>query len=317
MHELCLAVFCLAVPSLAQEPIKPVAKAESLTRFGWPVPCDVAVVEKATKRGNVATMSYTIQLRKDPDHEGEIRMSHADFKFLTINGKKADAMPVGVVEVLARTRPDVRVDAKGKAVAVMDINRTIEAGIAVFEKLGAETKGGLPIAQLRQLLKSPSMRRAMEASTKQEWSSWVGDWVGVARTAAGKTVEGPSELSWAGPKRIVGNKQIKNNGDAKGFPGHIDLTMETKYGGEAVIAWLTEQARQAMPPAVRAQMPKVLLESASLVQHARALIRPDTLQPLRVLTEHVTTIKPIGKPEVKQVERHQYEFHWKKSDSGK
>lgn len=179
-------------------------------RFAWPVPASARVREQVRTPASAFALRYRIRLVEAADgdtlllHTTDVELEHIDGRVPATDADREAVAPA--LEALASAMPTIRVSRDGAFLGVPDLDEWAERAAQVVDRQIEQIPEGIEgrddaVRVLRaraEMMRSRTMRPALEESAGERWEAWVACWRGVRGKVGDETERTTSvTLPWA------------------------------------------------------------------------------------------------------------------------
>lgn len=279
------------------------AQESATLNFGWPAGSEAQVTistsTSASVMGQTMTDEGEVRYRILTEADGdEMILRYSDFVFdgATMDELVGTGDPEDLTKILSGTQSDIRIDADGQFVGLLDYPAMREGMEALLapqqEELDAMGMGGI----LDEFIQASMSEEALSDASRVQWNQWVGFWAG--RTMSmGEPVAVPNEMKFpilgATPVNVETELNLVGPADcpeASGAARCLELVSTSAPDGEELRnlmdIFMAEMSEQAGGMGMEVGINSMEIEVRSVL-----IVDAETLQPLRIETTSDTAME--------------------------
>ncbi len=291
----CVSLFLTASTLAAQE--------SATLDFAWPAGSEAEVTITSATSASVMgqTMTeegeVTYHILAEADGDGMV-VRYSDFVFdgTVMDDLVSSGDPEDLTKILSGTQSDIRVDADGQFVGLVDyaaMRESMEALLAPQqEELDAMGMGGI----LDDLIQASMSEEALSDASRVQWNQWVGFWAGRTMSTA-ESVIVPNEMTFPilGATPVTVETELTLVGptdcpEGSGARRCVEVASSSAPDGEELRnlmdIFMAEMSEQAGGVGMEVGVTGMEIQVRSVM-----IVDADTLQPLRIETTSDTAME--------------------------
>lgn len=139
--------------------------------FEWNPPCRVPAIQDVEKKGARARLAFDVVLERGTTG---LVLKLDNMRPISAPGDAQQGLERAMA-TLDGVVPPIAVSDSGESLGAIDIDKSIEATLALVRQAGGRTSVGM----LEKMMKTPQFKEAMKQKAGETWDGWVGTWTGM------------------------------------------------------------------------------------------------------------------------------------------
>jgi hypothetical protein len=160
-------------PALEAAPAPPAATAAPTQTIGfdWGPPCRVPALQDVEQEGKRARFGFDVVLERS---EGRLIAKLDKLRVIPLPGNQASVPALDqAIGLVSGSIPPIAVAATGESEGALDIDKAIDATLALIGKV---VKDPTTESTIGNLIRSPQWKAAFAQKAGETWDVWVGTW---------------------------------------------------------------------------------------------------------------------------------------------
>jgi hypothetical protein len=282
-------------------------------RFDWPIPSQLRVRDKATKRGKESLLEYVVDLSRDPNGK-DIRVQLRNFRVIELSGiDRSDPrirQMIPQVEAVAAMVPVLRVAPDGKPLGFVDFDGTMKRVLERFgEMLPKDDLSQKQFAAVQAMIAQPAFRTMIKKQGYYFWEGWVSMWLGARGLRVGKPQEWTARLPgpFGGMHEHPGKRELVALDPER--EGGVQLRARARGESSQLLEAVLQQWVGLLPEQMRERAPKKPFDKVELELEVEVWTDPRTLIPRKATYCKLAKVTGQGGAKSQTIEeRHVFEI---------